>query len=218
MVPMVLMALWGAFDFFLLAAGGVMIAFSILWKAPDVFRNLILTEMDLTVGMVLGILYAVTFIISVGAIVQRNHVTIGLVTLNWLLILDTTFTVLFASVLWFRTLQEQDNFEKVWVAAPAQARLTLQDQWRCCGYRNSTNMEIGGTVCSTFEVANSTIGCMTQFTGQADELLSQSFTTIWGFTAITSCLFISTLCVMKKREETERFRKIDAKRGGRGFV
>jgi hypothetical protein len=48
MVPMVLMALWGAFDFFLLAAGGVMIAFSILWKAPDVFRNLILTEMDLT--------------------------------------------------------------------------------------------------------------------------------------------------------------------------
>jgi hypothetical protein len=130
--------------------------------------------------MVLGILYAVTFIISVGAIVQRNHVTIGLVTLNWLLILDTTFTVLFASVLWFRTLQEQDNFEKVWVAAPAQARLTLQDQWRCCGYRNSTNMEIGGTVCSTFEVANSTIGCMTQFTGQADELLSQSFTYVYS--------------------------------------
>lgn len=42
------MALWGTFDFCLLAAGGVMIAFSILWKAPDVFRNLVLTEMDLT--------------------------------------------------------------------------------------------------------------------------------------------------------------------------
>ena len=48
MVSMVLMALWGTFDFFLLAAGGVMIAFSILWKAPDVFRNLVLTDMDLT--------------------------------------------------------------------------------------------------------------------------------------------------------------------------
>ncbi len=48
MVSMVLMTLWGALDFFLLAAGGVMIAFSILWKAPDAFRNLVLTEMDLT--------------------------------------------------------------------------------------------------------------------------------------------------------------------------
>jgi hypothetical protein len=218
MVSMVLMALWGAFDFFLLAAGGVMIAFSILWKAPDVFRNLVLTDMDLTVGMLLGILYAVTFIISVGAIVQRNHVTIGLVILNWLLIFDTAFTLLFASVLWFRALQEQANFEQVWIAASAQARLTLQDEWKCCGYRNGTNIEIGGTVCSTFDVANSTIGCMNQFTGLADDLLCETFTTIWGFTAITTCLFISTLCVMKKRQETERFRKIDAKRGGRGFV
>jgi len=215
---MVLMTLWGALDFFLLAAGGVMIAFSILWKAPDAFRNLVLTEMDLTVGMILGILYAVTFIISVGAIVQRNHVTIGLVMLNWLLILDTAFTVLFASVLWFRTLDEQANFEKVWIAAPAQSRLALQDQWKCCGYRNGTNVEIGGTVCSTFEVANAATGCMDPFTNEADFLLDQAFTTIWGFTAITACLFISTLCVMKKREETERFRKIDAKRGGRGFV
>jgi len=215
---MVLMAFWGTFDFFLLAAGGVMIAFSILWKAPDVFRNLVLTDMDLTIGMVLGILYAVTFVISVGAIVQRNHVTIGLVILNWLLIIDTTFTDLFASVLWFRTLQEQVNFEKVWIATSAQTRLTLQDEWDCCGYRNGTNIEIGGAVCSTFNVANATIGCMNQFTGLADTLLSETFTTIWGFTAITTCLFIATLCVMKKRQETERFRRIDAKRGGRGFV
>jgi len=215
---MVLMALWGTFDFFLLAAGGVMIAFSILWKAPDIFRNLVLTDMDLTLGMVLGILYAVTFVISVGAVVQRNHVTIGLVILNWLLIIDTTFTVLFASVLWFRTLQEEVNFEKVWIATSAQTRLTLQDEWDCCGYRNGTNIEIGGTVCSTFNVANATIGCMNQFTGLADTLLNETFTTIWGFTAITSCLFIATLCVMKKRQETERFRRIDAKRGGRGFV
>jgi hypothetical protein len=130
--------------------------------------------------MVLGILYAVTFVISVGAIVQRNHVTIGLIVLNWLLILDTAFTVLFASVLWFRTLQEQDNFEKVWIAAPAQTRLTLQDEWNCCGYRNSTNIEVGGTVCSTPAVANATIGCMNQFTGLADTLLNETFTYVYS--------------------------------------
>ena len=165
--------------------------------------------------MILGILYAVTFIISVGAIVQRNHVTIGLVVLNWLLIFDTAFTILFASVFWFRTLQERANFEQVWIAAPAQARLTLQDEWQCCGYRNSTNIELGGTACSTLDVANATIGCMNQFTALADDLLVETFTyvyisrgcdayrsrfarTIWGFTAITLCLFITTLCVMKK--------------------
>jgi len=215
---MALMAFWGTIDFFLLAAGGITIAFSILWKAPDVFRNLVMTDMDLTIGMVLGILYAVTFVISVGAIVQRNHVTIGLVILNWILIVDTVFTIVFASVLWFRTLQEQKNFEGVWIAAPAQTRLTLQDQWKCCGYRNFTNLEIGGTVCSTLEIANATFGCMNTFVSRADFMLNQTFTTIYGFTAITTTLFIATLCVMKKREETERFRRIDAKRGGRGFV
>jgi len=215
---MALMAVWGTIDFFLLAAGGVTIAFSILWKAPDVFRNLVLTESDLTVGIVLGVLYAVTFIVSVAAIVQRNHVTIGLVVLNWLLIFDTTFTIVFASILWFRTLQEESNFEKVWIAAPAQTRLTLQDQWKCCGYRNSTNLEIGGTVCSTSDVAKATIGCMTKLVSKADLMLNQTFTTIYGFTAITTVLFIATLCVIKKRQETERFRRIDSKRGGRGFV
>ena len=140
--------------------------------------------------MVLGILYAVTFIISVGAIVQRNHVTIGLVMLNWLLILDTAFTVLFASVLWFRTLDEQVNFEKVWIAAPAQARLALQDQFKCCGYRNGTNVEIGGTVCSTFEVANASTGCMDPFTGEADNLLNQAFTCVYF-----SCLWGLSLMI-----------------------
>jgi hypothetical protein len=128
--------------------------------------------------MVLGILYAVTFIISVGAIVQRNHVTIGLVILNWLLILDTIITVVFASVLWFRTLEELANNEKLWIAAPTQTRLTLQDRWNCCGYRNGTNIEIGGTVCPTFEVANATVGCMIQFSGESDYLLSQTFTCV----------------------------------------
>lgn len=130
--------------------------------------------------MVLGILYAVTFIISVGAIVQRNHVTIGLVILNWLLIFDTAFTVVFAAVLWFRTLAEQDNFEKVWIAAPAQTRIALQDQLNCCGYRNGTNIEIGGAVCSTFEVANATFGCMDPFTNNADNLLNETFTCVYS--------------------------------------
>ena len=130
--------------------------------------------------MILGILYAVTFVISVGAIVQRNHVTLGLIILNWLLIIDTVFTIVLASVLWFRTLQELDNFEKVWIAAPAQTRLTLQDEWSCCGYRNGTNMEIGGTVCSTFDVANATIGCMNQFAGLADDLLKDTFTYVYS--------------------------------------
>jgi len=42
-----LMLVWGALDFLLLAAGGALIASSIVFRAPDVIRNLVLTSSDL---------------------------------------------------------------------------------------------------------------------------------------------------------------------------
>jgi len=42
-----LMAVWGILDFLMLAAGGGMIAFSIILKAPDAIRALVLTDFDL---------------------------------------------------------------------------------------------------------------------------------------------------------------------------
>ena len=46
-----LLAVWGAFDFLLLAAGGMTIAISILFKSPDPIRSLVLTDFDLNCAL-----------------------------------------------------------------------------------------------------------------------------------------------------------------------
>jgi len=158
-----LMAVWGILDFLMLAAGGGMIAFSIILKAPDAIRALVLTDFDLNcesllrllpsqsflqltwlrviqVGLVLGVLYVTSFVVSVGAIIQRNHVTIGLAILNWVLIFNTVITVVFGSNLWFMTLQEEANFGNVWNTTTAERRIGVQDQLQCCGLANNTSI------------------------------------------------------------------------------
>lgn len=44
----VLLGIWAAFDFLLLAAGAVSISMSIVWKAPNVLMNMVLSPSDLT--------------------------------------------------------------------------------------------------------------------------------------------------------------------------
>ncbi|KAG6833488.1 hypothetical protein H0H87_006060 [Tephrocybe sp. NHM501043] len=98
--------------------------------------------------MALGIALLFTFAISIGAIIQKNHVTIGLVILNYTLLIDALGIVVIGTFIWFFTLQERNSFHVIWEAAGRDTRIKLQDQ----------------------------------------------------------------------RQEDERFRKIDEKRGGRGFV
>jgi len=211
-----LMAVWGILDFLMLAAGGGMIAFAILLKAPDAIRSLVLTDFDLNFGLVLGVMYVASFVISVGAIIQRNHVTIGLAILNWVLILNTVITVVFGSNIWFMTLQEETNFGNLWNATTAERRINVQDQLQCCGFANNTAIEVGGFCADPTRTADN--GCDVKFTAAADTLMMDAFTTVYGFTGILVMLFMATMCVIKKRQEQERFRRIDAKRGGRGFV
>lgn len=81
-----------------------------------------------TAGLVLGIALIVTFAISIGAIVQRNHITIGLVILNWTLILDALGIVVIGTFVWFMTLRERDNFHQVFAAQTPQGRIAIQDK------------------------------------------------------------------------------------------
>lgn len=211
-----LMAVWGLLDFLLLAAGGGIIAFSVILRAPDALRNLILTDLDLNFGLVLGIMYVATFVISVGAIIQQNHVTIGLAILNWVLIANTVVTVLFGANLWFMTLQENANFGNVWKNTTPERRIAVQDLLKCCGFANNTIVESAGFCADPAVTLNN--GCDVKFVSFADNMLMNAFTTVYGFTAILVMLFVASMCVIKKRQEQERFRRIDAKRGGRGFV
>jgi len=219
------MGVWAALDILLLAAGVISLVLSMVWRSPNILMNMVLSSADLTAGTLLGIALLITFVISVGAIVQRNHVTIGLVILNYALLADALAILVIGTFVWFYTLQERAEFHKLWIDAPRETRIFLQDQFKCCGYFNSTDaVEIGGSFCTSQDVANRLNAtvlsnfCVTPVTAFADMTLNNIFTTVYGFMAIVLCLLLASLCVIKKRQEDERFKKIDAKRGGRGFV
>lgn len=219
------MGVWAVLDFFLLAAGAVALALSLVWRRENLLLNLVLTPSYLTTGMVLGIALLITFAVSLGAIVQKNHVTVGLVILNYSLLLDAIGIVVIGTFIWYFTLQERNNFHVRWEAASRDTRLQLQDQLKCCGYFNGTDLtEIGGNFCTSqnfvagLNTSVATNFCVQPITSFADKTLNNIFTTIYGFMAIVLSLLLASLCVIKKRQEDERFRKIDAKRGGKGFV
>ncbi len=86
--------------------------------------------MSVLAGLVLGISLLATFVVSIIAVVQRNHVTLGFVVLNYCLIIDSIIVVVIGSFVWFFTLQERVNFHEVWAEQTAQTRITLQDQVR----------------------------------------------------------------------------------------
>jgi len=225
MVSKRLMGVWVGLDILLVAAGALSLALSIVWRAPNILMNMVISSADLTAGTVLGIALLATFLISIAAIVQRNHVTVGLVILNYALLIDAVGILVIGTFIWMFTLQERANFHTLWSEATPAIRIALQDQFKCCGYFNGTDLaEIGGSFCQSQQfisnlAANVTSNfCVTPVTGFADYTLNNIFTTIYGFMAVVLCLLLASLCVIKKRQEDERFKKIDAKRGGRGFV
>jgi len=187
--------------------------------------NMTFSHGDLSAALVMGIALLLTSALSVGAIIQRNHVTIGLVILNWVLIADAVVVLVIGTFVWFYTLRERAEFHHVYANLQPSQRITLQDEFSCCGYFNSSDLlEIGGNFCQNATFANSldttvlSNFCVSPITTSVDRSLNIAFSTTYGFMAGIIGLFLSSLCVIKVRQEIERFRRIDAKRGGRGFV
>jgi len=187
--------------------------------------NMTFSPSDLDAGLIMGIAFLLTSAFSVGAIIQRNHVTIGLVILNWILIADAMIVLVVGTFVWFYTLRERSEFHTLYAKMQPSQRITIQDKFSCCGYFNASDLiEIGGSFCQNSTFANSlntTVAsnfCVSPITKEADSSLNEVFSTTYGFMAGIIGLFLSSLCVIKVRQEFERFRRIDAKRGGRGFV
>lgn len=229
MVSRKLMAFWGVIDFCMLAAGVVSVVFSFAFRKKDILLNMTISSADLTAALVLGIMLLITFLFSIGAIVQKNHVTIGLVVLNYMLIVDGIAILTAGTFVWFFTLQERNNFHKLYLELPPSSRSFIQDKFSCCGYFNGSDAVESSTFCTTTQIAfinaldpsdvnNSNNFCVTKVTAFADYALNNVFSGCYGFVAIVLTLLLASLCVINKRKEDERFKKIDAKRGGRGFV
>lgn len=213
-----LKSVWAFLNVALLASGAILIAFSVIWRTPDVVRNFLITNLDLTAGLVLGIMFLVTWLISIAGILQQNHVTVGLVATNWALIMDAIGVMIIGTMVWVYTLQPTKNFLGEWEATSSLTRQSIQDTLKCCGYRNSTEFGIIGGFCSDDAFAASQVGCSTIILPKADYTLNNVFSVIYGFMAVIICFFLATVSLVYQRKEEERFRKIDEKRGGRGFV
>lgn len=69
-----------------------------------------------------------TWALSIGAIVQKNHVTIGLVILNWVLIVDSLGIIIIGTFIWVYTLHERNNYHEKFNAAPASLQIAVQDK------------------------------------------------------------------------------------------
>lgn len=73
----------------------------------------------------------VTFVISIFAVAQRNHVTAGLVFLNWTLIGDAIAVLVIGSLIWFYSLRQRNNYLQVFDAQTPAVRQAIQDKVRC---------------------------------------------------------------------------------------
>jgi len=76
----------------------------------------------------MGIALLLTSFLSIGAIIQRNHVTLGLVLLNWVLIADAVIVLVIGSFVWFYTLRERSEFHTAYAKLQSPQRITIQDQ------------------------------------------------------------------------------------------
>ena len=142
--------LYGFYGFFtlsMLVFGVISIVFSFLWRREDLLLNMIFSHGDLTgaycprfirrslfsrrrlslAGVILGFALLFTSFLSVGAVIQRNHVTKGLVVLNWVLIMDAIFVLVVGTVVWFFSLRERAEFHTEYAKLLPSQRITIQD-------------------------------------------------------------------------------------------
>jgi hypothetical protein len=173
-----LTGVWAGIDLALLLAGGLCIAFSMIWRGPNLLRELVISTTDLNAGLGLGIMYSLTFVVSIAAILTHKATTGGLKALNFVLIADSFATIVIASIVWFYTLEERKNFSEVWGQQSQETLGRIQEEFKCCGYYNGTDRAIGTGICASQTFALNSTGCVGAVTNFADYTLNNIFTSV----------------------------------------
>lgn len=201
-----------------MAAGVLSLTLSIVWRQPNLLLNLTFSGMELTAGSVLGIALLATFVLSLLVIIQRG--TLGLKILNWVLLANSIIILFIGTYIWVFTLHERNNYHAVFGQQSNETKILIQDMLKCCGYFNAADeVAFGGATCPNQAAATALNNfCVTPITKFTDSTLDNVFSTVDGFMAIVIGFFLANMCVIKKRQEFERFEKIDSKRGGHSFI
>jgi hypothetical protein len=138
---------YGSFTLTLAVFGIISILFSILWRKNDLMVNMTFSPSDLdgtcwldspvvvfsrrrlsSAGLAMGIAFLITSALSFGAVIQRNHVTIGLIILNWVLLADAVIVLVVGTFVWFYTLRERAEFHVRYAKMQPSQRITIQDR------------------------------------------------------------------------------------------
>ncbi|OCF77134.1 hypothetical protein I204_02844 [Kwoniella mangroviensis CBS 8886] len=237
---------WSFLDLCLLSAGVLCIVSAILFSQPQhLILALIKTRINFQIiGICLGSTYIFGTLLSLPAILSSVENSRLLMMLNWWLVVLASLTLAFGSHVWMFSLQQISEFFEIWSEQNESAQQTIQDKFSCCGYlevahylkrqksessmpwcSNGTSAgglttQLGFCTDSTF-AANQT-GCSSKITSAqspgSDYTLENIFTSIYGFEVIIGLFFLATVCVINERNITVRFKRIDEKRGGGGFV
>ncbi|KAG8217214.1 hypothetical protein J3R82DRAFT_5300 [Butyriboletus roseoflavus] len=216
------MLAWFFFDTPSWPAGVVTLILSLVWRKPDLLLNITFSSFDL-----IGNIIVQELCIDPHISLQRP-----LVMLNWLLLVNGIAILFVGTYIWFFTLHERNNYHKVFGMQSNVTRIAVQDTFMCCGYFGATDeVAFGGTFCpnvtAAMKVNNFCVTPITKFADTklndvlqvstpqlAEDVLLAGVSTMYGFMAIVIGLFLANMCVIKKRQEEDRFEKIDAKRGG----
>ncbi|OCF45767.1 hypothetical protein I317_00255 [Kwoniella heveanensis CBS 569] len=222
-----LLIVWSLLDFCLLAAGVLCIVTSIILTQPSqLIIGMMKDHFDFKmIGISLGSTFIAGTVLAIPAIISSYEKMALLKALNWYLVVLASLTLAFGSWVWMFSLEQISEFEQIWHRTPEATQQAIQNKFSCCGYFNGTLS--GGLItqagfCTDSEMAASQPGCQTIITSASspgsDYTLSNIFTTIFGFEAIIAALFLATVCVINERNVAVRFKRIDEKRGGGGFV
>ncbi|ODN87736.1 hypothetical protein L198_06966 [Cryptococcus wingfieldii CBS 7118] len=222
----ILNIVWAVFAFLLLAAGVISIVASVIFNsAGHPFLNMIATKVDFKLGIGMGVIYIMSCIVSVPAFMASFENPVMLKFLNWWLVGCMAVTLAFGSIFWVLSLEQLNTFSNVWKAQTSTIQQTIQDEFSCCGYFNGTaegGFSTTAGFCSDATFAAAQTGCQNTITSASspgtDFTLETIFSTVYGFEIILVSFFLATVCLINERGISVRFKRIDAKRGGSGFV
>jgi len=214
-----LMLIYLLADFLFLAAGGLILAFSLLAAQQEketltidnVATNLLLTICPLTAGVVNAIIVFATFLTSLAALALPTNRT-WLKLQGWLVVVCSFFTLILGLIIWFNTLQTRNNLSTIWVAQSVDVQSLLQEKFNCCGYLNFLAPAfVVDPTCPNSNVASTMAGCVSGFSSYANSYLGLVFTIAFGIVAVDVVVLLCIVMVLKHRAEQQRYKHIDEK-------
>ena len=130
-----LLTIWVVFDVLLLAAGITFIALSLIWWDPNPIRLMVLSDLDLFAGLILGTLFVATFFCTLPTAFRTvlldpmrvfPNVAHGVVSV--LLAVNLFAVIVCGDIVWWRTLRERVLYFGYWEKGDDAFRELLQQR------------------------------------------------------------------------------------------